>query len=199
MKVLLLSFGTVKQNQKLLWGCFKILSTEACPKLLIRHENNYIPAFLPLVLEILLLWLFGKKKNVAFSQWNSVFFKLCYKERSQSTANSAFSFVAQLDLAREPPHYNDGNDCNTKVWTCQSVKTNTGLYWNAWSCCYYLRKMCTLHMLHGTLWCQQIPLSFPCNVLDVWAKLKRNNSNAAKGEFWSSIFWWFSFSLETTF
>lgn len=41
MQVLLWSFGTVKtENQKLLRGCFKILSTEACSKLWMWYENN---------------------------------------------------------------------------------------------------------------------------------------------------------------
>lgn len=55
MKVLLLSFGTVKNKSEIALGPFQILSTEACSKLLIRHENSFIPAFLPLVLEILVL------------------------------------------------------------------------------------------------------------------------------------------------
>lgn len=48
--------------------------------------------------------------------------------------------------------------------------------------------LCIFYM-YGTLWYQQIALSLLCNVLDVWPKLKRNNSNAAEGEFWNSIFW----------
>lgn len=93
MKELLLSFGTIKTKSENALGLFQnIIYKSLFETINSTWKQQFVPAYLPPVLQSLLLWLLKKKSGILTVSFSS--FVMC--REANSAANSAFSLFPSL-------------------------------------------------------------------------------------------------------